>query len=162
LFLIKKEYSMKKIILRNSLGAAVGLMALGLSGTASAHTITGALAAGAAKADFLQIACPQTGTARLSFRIQDNSGNTSRVFAVVQKGTSSCTAASPCVATSAVASDVGNTWSPWANVPKATGTYNVFVGQSGATGNNYTIEAHCENASGVHLDQGDPVNKQNL
>ncbi len=153
---------MRKIISKTSLVATVGLMALGLSGAAAAHIIGGALAAGAAKADFIQITCAQTGTARLSFRIQDNSGNTSRVFAVVQKGTSSCTAASPCVATSAVASDLGNTWSPWAIVPKATGAYNVFVGQSGATANSYTLEAHCEDAGGGHMIQGDPMSKQNL
>lgn len=153
---------MKKIISRTGLIAAAGWVTLGLSGTASAHIITGSLAAGAAKADFLQISCSQTGTAKLSFRIKDNSANTSRVFAVVQKGTTSCTAASPCVATSAVNSDAGGTWSPWTSVPKSTGTYNVFIGQSGATGNNYTLEAHCENASGVHMNQGEPTTKQNL
>ncbi len=152
---------MRKIISKTSLVATVGLMALGLSGAAAAHIIGGALPAGAAKADFIQITCPQTGTARLRFRIQDNSGNTSRVFAVVQKGTTSCTAASPCVATSAVASDLGNTWSPWADVPKATGVYNVFIGQSGATANSYTLEAHCENASGAHLSQNPEAYKQN-
>lgn len=153
---------MKKIISKNSLLAAAGMVAMSLSGAVSAHIITGTLGAGAAKADFLQITCPQTGTAKLNFRIQDNSGNTSRVFAVVQKGTTSCTATSPCVATAAVNSDAGGTWSPWASVPKATGAYNIFIGQSGATGNSYTFEAHCENASGNHLDQGDPVTRQNL
>lgn len=153
---------MKKMILRNNLIAAAGWLVLGLSGTASAHIITGNLAAGAAKADFFTITCPQTGTVKLNFRIQDNSGNTSRVFAVVQKGTTSCTATSPCVATAAVNSDAGGSWSPWASVPKATGAYNIFIGQSGTTGNSYTFEAHCENASGNHLDQGDPVTRQNL
>ncbi len=153
---------MSKILSINSVATATGLIALMLSGIASAHIITGTLAAGAGKADFFTISCLQTGTARLSLRIQDNTANTSRVFAVVQKGTTGCTAASPCVVGSAVNSDAGAIWSAWASVPKGIGTYNVFVGQSAATGNNYTVEAHCEDAGGTHMDQGAPASKQNL
>lgn len=132
---------------------AVGslLLMVGSIGDVAAHNQAGSFTTGKRTAvDFYQITCGP-GSDHLSFSVKDVTANSSRVVALVHKG-SSCDAL--CALNMADNNDQDNNYSPLTLVKQGEGIYNLFVFHNASGKDRYDVQYHCEDASGVHTDTG--------
>lgn len=133
---------MKHLIVKKAFVAASVLSVLGYVGSASAHSQSGALGAGAKKVDTYQVSCA-AGTHHLSVQIKGSGPVASPLLSVQAiKGTLAKNV------TDAVTGDTA--FSSGINVIGGAGAYGLMVDKTGAGVVTYALEVHCIDGSGGH------------
>lgn len=138
--------AMKTASLKNAFVTASFLVAVGHTGIASAHSQAGALESKARATDQYRVTCSTDGggvTDRLAIRVRDEAPvNKPMVSAQVRKGA---------LATNTTDAKDGNTaYSPRVYTNGDNGVYYVTVTKTRKGAERYTLEYHCQTATGGH------------
>lgn len=136
---------MKIVSLKNTVMTASFLIALGHAGIAAAHSQSGSLGSGAGATDLYTVTCSTDSvgaTFRLRTSVKDDTAGSSLVQVQTRKGS---------IATNSTDPSGGDTaYSPIVFNNSGNGAYTVLVDKTASGANNYTLEFHCETASGGH------------
>lgn len=147
---------MKKVVLQKIVTVTALLATMSYVGTAFAHSVNGALKAGASAVDVYQSTCSK-----------DTAGATGKFLTKV-KAAKAGVLVSVQVSKGKLASHTTDlkggdaAYSPDAIIKGGgEGVYTILVDKSGAGAMNYVLDAHCQTASGGHSGQTEPVQVQN-
>lgn len=141
---------MKTASLKTAFVTASFLVAVGHTGIASAHSQAGALESKARATDQYRVTCSTDAggeTYRLRIRVRDEDPvKKAIVSAQVRKG--------PLATNTADAKDGNTGYSPRVYTNGGNGVYYVTVTKTGKGAERYTLEYHCQTATGGHTDTG--------
>jgi hypothetical protein len=127
------------------------LVMMGSTGEVAAHNQAGSFTTGKRTAvDFYQITCGPDSD-RLIFSVKDVTANSSRVVALVHKG-SSCPSDAPCARNMADNNDQDSKYSPTTLLKQGEGIYSLFVFHNASGNDRYDVQYHCEDPSGRHTE----------
>jgi hypothetical protein len=146
---------MQKKSINQSLLAA-GILLLGFNQTVAAHTLQGALGTTATATDYYQVDCTSTNaqiTHHLFANIQDRIGDGTLVGVSVFSANAGANAkaATTIDTLGGVATLTAAANSPNITVAGGGGIYTLAVFKTGAAGQVYTLNAHCEDVNGVEI-----------
>lgn len=137
---------MEIVSLKNTVITASFLVAVGHAGTVYAHTKGGSLGSPASATDVYRVTCSNDGsgaTHHLVTQVRDNAPvKPPKVSVVATKGGASTTSTDPV--------DGNSAYSPEKELAKGNGVYTVSIKKSASGSEIYTLQYHCETASGVH------------
>lgn len=140
---------MRITFFKNAFASALLVLAVGHTPIALAHTQGGSLGSGAGATDLYTVTCSTNAggaTFRLYTRVKDNTSGSSLVQVQTRKGS---------IATNTTDPSGGNTaYSPTVYNNSSNGAYNVLVDKSASGTNSYTLDYHCQTATGVHTGTG--------
>ncbi|MDP2180385.1 hypothetical protein [Methylicorpusculum sp.] len=137
--------------LKTTLTLLLSVFTLGAVGPAAAHSISNKTlrpAFGASATDIWQATCG-AGSSHMFAQIRDQSADNNLVSLVVVSGVRGSTT------TDLIGGD--QTFSPGITVAAGNATYTMLVNHTRAGGQVYSIEYHCENASGGHTETTTPT-----
>lgn len=131
--------------LKSAFASASLVLAVGHTPIALAHTQVGSLGSGAGATDLYTVTCSTDSggvTFRLYTRMKDNTSGSSLVQVQTRKGSIATNTTDPTGGDSAYSPTVYNN--------SGNGAYNVLVDKTASGTNNYTLDYHCQTATGVH------------